>query len=61
MNVLSYIKDELHLDRDEVVKEFVDGVIGNNYPVPSRILKNSETIINHYLQSVLYHGRRFGK
>ena len=56
MNVLSYIKDELHLDRDEVVKEFVDGVIGNNYPVPSRILKNSETIINHYLQSVLYHG-----
>lgn len=55
-DVLTYMKNELHLDQDEVVKEFVDGAIGNNYPVPSRVLKNSEVIINQYLQAALYHG-----
>lgn len=34
----------------------MDGVIGNNYPVPSRVLKNAEVIINQYLQSALYNG-----
>ncbi len=54
--VLAYVKDDLGLNQDEVVKEFIDGVIGNNYPAPSRVLKNSEIIINQYLQSTLYNG-----
>lgn len=54
-DVLAYVK-QLGLNQDEVVKELIDGIIGNNYPVPSRILKNAEVILNHYLQSVLYHG-----
>lgn len=56
MDTLAYVKDDLQLDQDEVVKEWVDGVIGNNYPVPSRVLKNAEVIINQYLQSALYNG-----
>lgn len=54
--VLAYVKDDLGLNQDEVVKEFIDGVIGNDYPFPSRALKNSEIIINQYLQSTLYNG-----
>lgn len=53
---LAYLKETLALDLDETVKEFVDGIIGNNYPVPNRVLKNSETIINRYLQETLYNG-----
>lgn len=54
--VLRYVKSELHLDQDEFVKELVDGAIGNNYPVPSRVLKNSEIILKQYLQSALFNG-----
>lgn len=52
---IQYAHTKLHIDEDELVKEWVDGVIGNNYPVPSRVLKNAEIIINHYLCSTLYH------
>ncbi len=50
--------DTLKIDKDEFVKELVDGVIGNNYPVPSRILKHSERVINAYLESTLYRGEK---
>lgn len=54
--VLRYVKSELCLNQDEFVKELVDGAIGNNYPVPSRVLKNSEIILKQYLQSTLFNG-----
>lgn len=53
---LDYVEKDLHLNRDEVVKEWVDGAIGNNYPVPSRVLDNTGIILNAYLESTLYHG-----
>lgn len=53
---LEYVEKQLHLNRDEVVKEWVDGAIGNNYPVPSRVLENTSVILNAYLESTLYHG-----
>lgn len=52
---IQYAHQVLKIDEDELVKEWVDGVIGNNYPVPSRVLKNTEKIINQYLCSTLYH------
>lgn len=55
VDAIDYAHHKLGIDRDELVKEWVDGVIGNNYPVPSRVLKNAEIIINHYLGSTLYH------
>lgn len=56
LNVLNYCTETLNLDCDKVVKEFVDGAIGNNYPVPSRCLVNIEKILNAYLQKELYNG-----
>lgn len=46
----------MKLDRDDVVAEWVNGVIGNDYPVPDRCLKNTQVIINHYLQGLSYEG-----
>ncbi|CAH0416040.1 bifunctional aspartate transaminase/aspartate 4-decarboxylase [Periweissella fabaria] len=53
---LEYVANRFNINRDEFVKEMVDGVIGNNYPVPSRVLKHSEKILNAYLQETLYNG-----
>ena len=61
MRCLNYCTDELHMNADEVVKEFVDGAIGNNYPVPSRCLVNIEKILNMYLQKELYNGLDLAK
>lgn len=56
LDILDYIRDDLKLNQDEVIKEFVDGAIGNNYPMPARVLKNTGKIINQYLQTTLYNG-----
>ncbi|MBC3796018.1 hypothetical protein [Acetobacterium tundrae] len=32
---IDYGVDVLDIDRDALVKEFTDAIIGNNYPVPS--------------------------
>ena len=53
---LSYADHQLHLDKDDFVAELANGVIGNTYPTPNRILKNTEIILNQYLESTLYHG-----
>ncbi len=53
---MSYCESELNMDKDQLVKEFVDGVVANNYPVPSRCLVNTEKILNMYLQKELYNG-----
>ncbi len=46
----------LGLDKDTLLKELADAVIGDYYPSPSRCLPCIETILNAYLQSTLYHG-----
>ena len=56
MAIMDYIRDDMELDLDAVIKEFVDGSIGNNYPMPNRILKYTEKIINEYLQKTLFNG-----
>ncbi|WP_251716484.1 bifunctional aspartate transaminase/aspartate 4-decarboxylase [Lactobacillus agrestimuris] len=55
---LTYLDKELDLPLDEVVAEMTNGIIGNNYPVPNRILKYSEIILNKYLESTLYDGEK---
>ncbi|MGL4570150.1 MAG: bifunctional aspartate transaminase/aspartate 4-decarboxylase [Clostridium sp.] len=55
-SAISYCVDTLKMNKDELVKEFVDGAIANNYPVPSRCLVNTEKILNMYLQKELYNG-----
>ncbi|WP_460016527.1 bifunctional aspartate transaminase/aspartate 4-decarboxylase [Lactovum odontotermitis] len=53
---LAYLKLDLSLQADDVVKELVDGALGNNYPVPNRALKNTEIILKRYLEKTLYKG-----
>lgn len=55
LECVTYANQHFHMDKDVFVKEWIDGVIGNDYPVPSRILTCTETVINAYLDSVLYH------
>ncbi len=53
---VNYCADTLGLDRDGLLKELVDAVIGGYYPSPSRCLPNTEAILNAFLQATLYGG-----
>lgn len=52
---LTYGQNQLHLDLDDFVNELVQGILGDNYPEPVRILQNAETIIRQYLLQELCH------
>jgi len=52
--IVEYSVDHLGLDKEALITELTNGIIGNNYPVPSRCLENTEHIINAFLQSILY-------
>ena len=58
LQALDYCVTALGLDKDTLLKELADAVIGDYYPSPSRCLPNIEVILNAYLQSTLYHGER---
>lgn len=60
-DAIDYSIKNLNVDKDELVKEFVDGAIANNYPVPSRCLVNTEKILNMYLEKELYSGAKLAK
>ena len=53
---VNYCVDTLGLDKDTLLKELADAVIGDYYPSPSRCLPYTEIILNAYIQSTLYHG-----
>lgn len=53
---ISYCVNELKLNKDEIIKEFVDGIIGCYYPSPSRCLINTEKILNKYIETTLFNG-----
>ena len=42
------------MDKQKLLMELTDGIIGDYYPSPSRCLPCTETILNEYLQSTLY-------
>lgn len=44
-----YMINHLKADKDELVSEWVDGIIGDHYPTPPRILKYTEQISQAYL------------
>ena len=46
----TYVTGELKADPDEFVYELVDGIIGDHYPTPPRILKYTEMITRDYLR-----------
>ncbi|WP_297406176.1 bifunctional aspartate transaminase/aspartate 4-decarboxylase [uncultured Cetobacterium sp.] len=46
---LSYAQDQLGLNVDELLEEFVNAYLANNYPCPPRSLKNIEKIVKKYI------------
>jgi aspartate 4-decarboxylase len=54
---LDYGMDRLGFDGDAFVHELTDGVIGDNYPVPVRMLAHCERIVHEYLVRELCDGR----
>ena len=58
LDAIGYCTDTLKLDKDELLLEMVNGIIGDYYPSPSRCLSNTETILNAFLEDTLYCGEK---
>ncbi len=56
IDAVDYCVGELGMDKEALLMELTDGIIGDYYPSPSRCLPLTETILNEYLQSTLYNG-----
>ena len=46
---IAYCRDTFHLDPDLLVGEWVDGVLGDHYPLPPRMLPHAERIVHTHL------------
>jgi len=46
---VEYATGKLGLDADTFVHELTDGIIGDNYPVPDRMLRCAERVVHTYL------------
>lgn len=53
----NYMLNEHAADPDELIYEWTEAVVGDQYPVPDRILKYAEICINDYLGMELCNGR----
>ena len=56
LQVLDFAKSE-NWTMDDFVAELVHGTLGDNYPVPSRILKYCERVQNRFFEDILYGNR----
>ncbi len=52
-----YMIEEHKVDADELIHEWTEGIIGNQYPVPGRILKYTEIAVRDYIAQELCDGR----
>ena len=56
VDAVDYCVSELGMDKEALIMELTNGIVGDYYPSPSRCLPLTETILNEYLQSTLYDG-----
>jgi aspartate 4-decarboxylase len=54
---LEYGVGTLGFDADKFVHELVDGIVGDNYPVPDRMLVHAEKVVQKYLEKSMHDGR----
>ncbi|GAA3395326.1 bifunctional aspartate transaminase/aspartate 4-decarboxylase [Streptomyces roseoviridis] len=54
---VAYAVDRFGFDKDAFVHELTDSSIGDNYPVPDRILPHTERIVRGYVEDELFDGR----
>ncbi|MEV7196414.1 bifunctional aspartate transaminase/aspartate 4-decarboxylase [Streptomyces sp. NPDC093510] len=53
---VEYAVERFGFDRDEFVHELTDSSVGDNYPVPDRMLSHAQRIVRGYLADELYAG-----
>lgn len=58
LDAVSHCEKELGMDRDDLLFELSNGIIGDYYPDPSRCLENTEKILNEYITSTLFNGKK---
>ncbi|PJI47908.1 MAG: aspartate 4-decarboxylase [Pseudomonas sp.] len=56
-SMLSYVRDQLGLNASAFLHEMVEGILGCNYPVPSRMLRLSEQVVREYLAKEMIGGQ----
>ena len=54
---VAYGVDKLGFDRDAFLHELADSVIGDNYPVPDRMLHHAEQVVHAYLMQEMCDNR----
>ena len=54
---LEYARSSLGSNADAFAHELVDGIIGDNYPEPDRILVHTEHVVRRYLDKTMCDGR----
>lgn len=60
-SAITYVRDQLGLDREAFLYELVGAFLGCNYPVPPRMLCHAEEIVKAYLVQELYGALPRGK
>jgi len=53
---VAYARDAHGLDPERLVGEWVDGVLGDHYPLPVRMLEHAETLVRAHLVDELFGG-----
>jgi aspartate 4-decarboxylase len=57
IHALDYGVQTLGFQADAFIHELVDGIVGDNYPVPDRMLQHCEAIVQRYLAKTMCDGR----
>ncbi|GEA51607.1 aminotransferase [Vibrio inusitatus NBRC 102082] len=57
LNAYNYLTCQQGFNGDELIYEWVSGILGDNYPVPDRMLKYSELIARKYLEQEMCHDK----
>lgn len=47
--IIDFCINEFDFNKDDFLFELCDGIIGDNYPFPDRMLLHIEKIVNNYL------------
>ena len=50
IEAFQFVTEQYQVDSDELIYEWVGAILGNNYPVPDRMLKYSELIARKYIE-----------
>ncbi len=55
-NAYKYVTETLNLDGDSFVGEMADAILGDHYPMPDRVLKNTEKVVQAYIKEAMCNG-----